>query len=376
MGLKTVCIVALLLGADLAQADLGPGGPAPMTALSQEADLIIVATLQSVVASPAEGDVVQLAVRGVLRGSAGSLEVTAVFSQPDYDLGLVGPRTPGPKSGLLPGSWVGRTGVWFLQSGSPYYQVIPTSYGSHNAIDAFLPVANPDVPGPPPGTVVQEVLWYLMQWYLSLPNPNNGDDQRIFMSLGLAAPADSLAADSLLINSGLADQTAVWIEMLLRLNSDSAVSALVSNIGVIQASSKFTRVLSDFGLFYHPKGEGALPALQNLLSQHLAIPGMDLALGTALARIGTKNVLPSMAEMLDSQDPQAQLRAASFFANFAMFADANGNIPGTQVSGPFDSVAGRANTPKRGSAETPAEYAQFWKAWWSTNRAALGFPTP
>jgi hypothetical protein len=247
---------------------------------------------------------------------------------------------------------------------------------AYSAADAFLPVANGNDTGAPQSTMVQQVLWYQAQWYLSLAKPGNGDDMRVFNSLGSAAPADFLFADSLLLNSGLPDQVAVGIEAGLQRNSDDAVSALATYIDVAKASAKFTRLLGAFDLFYHPKGEGALPALQYLLSQHLAIPGLDSALATALARSGSKNVLPSRAEMLDSQDPQAQLRAASFFCNFAMFGDANGNIPGTQSPGHFDSVGGRANTPKRSSMETPAEYAQFWNAWWSTNRAALGFPTP
>jgi hypothetical protein len=103
---------------------------------------------------------------------------------------------------------------------------------------------------------------------------------------------------------------------------------------------------------------------------------MDSAAGSLLQRIGGKVILPIMAQLLDSPDPDAQLRTASFFASFALFADKDGSIAGTGAAGPFYSELARAQMPRRNSRETPTQYAQFWKNWWRENYSKLGFSNP
>lgn len=372
MGCLAIGRAAVFLCCGIAYGGLVVGGPAPLTETAQKADIVVVATIRSI-SNNSQGDVIQLAVHDILRGSAGTMRLAVVLAQPAPmnadDLYVA--------SGLLPRNWVGRSGVWFLQTSSPYYRVLPTALGAYSAADAFIPVTDAGIDAQAPaGTAAQRVLWYQMRWYLSLPAPNNWDDARVFASLDRADLPDSLAAANLLIDSGKADQVAVGIEAELRRNSDDAITALAKNIGLLGASAKLPRVIGGLSLFYHPKTDAALPALQNLWSQHVSVPGIDAGLATAMARIGTKNALPTMAALLDSQDPQAQLRAASFFSQFALFADSNGNLPGTHVTGPLASFAVNANTPRRGSTETPAEYAQFWKAWWADHREALGFSAP
>ncbi len=80
-----------------------------------------------------------------------------------------------------------------------------------------------------------------------------------------------------------------------------------------------------------------------------------------------------MALLLESNDPQAQLRASWFFGYFAIFTDKNGNISGTNMAGPYDSPSVHQQMPSQNSTETPAQYAQFWKTWWAQNQASLGF---
>lgn len=80
-----------------------------------------------------------------------------------------------------------------------------------------------------------------------------------------------------------------------------------------------------------------------------------------------------MALLLDSPDPQAQPRADWFFGYYTLFADAGGNILGTQVIGPLSSSATRQNMARSKSSLPVAQYTTFWKAWWSQNRASLGF---
>jgi hypothetical protein len=358
-------IAVLMVSAVLVHAGL-TGGTVSVAALGQQSDLIVVATIESIAGNP-QGDVVQLRAIRAIKGTLASTHVTVVVPQPGEG---------SPKAGLLPVDWVGRTGVWFLKTGSPFYEVNTLVGGGYNATDAFLPVTPAALEPPATSTAAQQLLWYQMQWYLSLPKPGNGDDARVLVSLGTADSADSLAAAKLLIASGSPDHVAVGIEATIWRDSADAFSLLAANLDLLQRSPKFPRLLGDISLARRPASEADLPALLSIPARHLTIPGLDLALANALTHIGTRNAVAAVAQLLDSPDPQAQLRAASFFADYALFADANGNPSTTQVAGPFDSVEGRAHAPRQGSAVSPAEYAQFWKSWWAANRTALGFPAP
>ena len=205
---------------------------------------------------------------------------------------------------------------------------------------------------PPVDSKDSQLLRYAVRWYQSLKIPTPGDDARLFKSL---------------------DSAAVGIAVSIPLGSEDAVNMLCDQIEFLASSPKLHRLLDALGMYYQPRNTGAVPALLHISALHVAIPGMDAAVGSALQKIGTRSVLPAMAELLDSHDPKAQIRAASFFANFAMFADEHGNIPGGVVPGPLASAATAANTPRQDSGESPSKYAQFWKVWWSLHRAEPGF---
>jgi hypothetical protein len=126
-------------------------------------------------------------------------------------------------------------------------------------------------------------------------------------------------------------------------------------------------------------------ALEKLAALHSDVPGLDDAIGTALAAgVGdgfmsamspprSKANLHAMMLLLDSKDSAARLRAARFFAHFAQFADANGGIPGTAVAGLFASAETRRFDPSEGLTMSSTRYAQFWKEWCTQNRRQLGF---
>ncbi|HSW49781.1 MAG TPA: hypothetical protein VLH09_06370, partial [Bryobacteraceae bacterium] len=100
-----------------------------------------------------------------------------------------------------------------------------------------------------------------------------------------------------------------------------------------------------------------------------------------LRKIGTRAIVPAMVEFLDSQDPTAQLHAARFLSDYALFADAKGKVPVLEPGrgrtfGPWRTEAVHEYTPSRDSTKTPQEYAGFWKSWWAENKAKLGFTGP
>ncbi len=80
-----------------------------------------------------------------------------------------------------------------------------------------------------------------------------------------------------------------------------------------------------------------------------------------------------MALLLDSTDSQAQLRAVGFFVQFTVFARADGTMPESGPSGPFWTPDTQAHQAGRDARFTTAEIVSFWKSWWLTHKAQLGF---
>ncbi|HEX5432058.1 MAG TPA: hypothetical protein VFW83_08835 [Bryobacteraceae bacterium] len=142
----------------------------------------------------------------------------------------------------------------------------------------------------------------------------------------------------------------------------------------MRSSPKFFYICRAIGLYYKPHNESSISVLKQLVDLHSSAPGLDDAVASALRKIGTKDIVPVVAELLDSQDPQAQLRAASFFGFYSLFADAKGDVvQGNLVKGPFATADTRQYTPRSGSSLTPSQYASFWKTWWLQNSSRLGF---
>jgi hypothetical protein len=187
------------------------------------------------------------------------------------------------------------------------------------------------------------------------------------------APQDSLtAANSLIGSLAVADQI-LGLTAAIGLGSDSAVTALSASLNVVGMSPKFYLITDALAILYQPHGAASIPVLKQIIDQHSTAPGIDAAAGTALSKIVVKQTLPVMAELLNSSDPTAQLRAASFFGFFALFSDSSGNIPGGGPMGPFATNQTRQYTPRTNSGITPRQYAQFLQQWWAQNHALLGF---
>jgi hypothetical protein len=123
---------------------------------------------------------------------------------------------------------------------------------------------------------------------------------------------------------------------------------------------------------YQPHGAASIPALKQIIDQHSAVPGIDAAAGSALSKIVVRQTLPVMAELLNSSDPTAQLRAASFFSLFTLFADSSGNVSGGGPMGPFATDQTRQYTPRANSGITPQQYSAFWQQWWAQNHNVFG----
>ena len=222
----------------------------------------------------------------------------------------------------------------------------------------------------------------MVLWYRSLDHSRELDDNPFLSSFepwnaDSPTPQQVISAVQPLIASSSLREQIVGLTAALRVGSTNALNTVIGEIPALQSQPQFLAITTAIGLYPKYKGQSWIAPLQQLVALHTAAPGVDVAALGALRTIGTPAILPVMAELLDSQDPQAQLGAASYFGTFSLLANTQGEISSSApIIGPFATADTRAFTPRAGSATTPAQYVAFWKTWWSQNQAQLGFPAP
>ena len=250
---------------------------------------------------------------------------------------------------------------------------MPLAEGDYSWSDAFLPVNLEDWPANQ-GTLQQQALQAVVNLYMHpRPGATGIGIFGLFVNLQYADRQDALGVADRLIASTDEKQHIVGLAAAIRLGSADALKLLSTEAEKLGPNPSFSLITSAIQLYYVPSGPSPLGPLEELIRLRSAAPGLDDAVAYALARVGTKAVLPLMAELLDSRDPQAQSRACFFFTRFAIFADKGGNISGDHAAGPFYSEAVRTHQPGRDPSKKPADYAAFWKAWWLEHRGQLGF---
>lgn len=337
----------------------------PVTALGQTFSVVVIGALASVEKVPAAGRfMLALNVAQVLKGQIGASTVMATLVPGDaYVL---------PPS--LPDSLAGQTGIWFLSQSPAGYEVIPSQAGQFLPEDLFLPLTSSLAAATFPGSIEQQLLQYVVGWYQSLPNPTVRDDMKCLAALepGPTSPQDALAAADLLIGSPAVNSEVVGLTAAIGMGSDDAVAALSSLLGAVGSSPRLYLVTGALAIGYQPHGAASIPVLKQIIDQHSSAPGVDAAAGAALSKIVVKQTLPVMAELLNSSDPAAQLRAASFFGLFSLFADRSGLVSGGGPSGPFATSQTRLYTPREDSGITAQEYSAFWQQWWAQNHSLFG----
>jgi hypothetical protein len=140
----------------------------------------------------------------------------------------------------------------------------------------------------------------------------------------------------------------------LRAESADAMTQVVNEISTLRSNPRFDEIMFAIGAYPVQGVPGSkspqwIAPIARMLSMP-EIPGMDASLAGALYRIGTPEIWPLIAAVLDSKDPTAQAIAVRTIAMRAP--------PGIAAAGSHGSTA---------------EDVEFWKAWWAQNRATLGF---
>ena len=345
----------------------------PITDLGRSADLVTFAKVDQVLlagGATSPDIVLQLQLLRTLKGAAPSSTVVAAVS-------AFSQHSPGPLS--VSGSFVGSTGIWFLKGGTGNYRILPRAKFAYDASDLFLPLSGVGDSDAGPGDLDDLLLGFQVRWYQSLTDPTWMDDNMLLSSFehwsaDSPHPKQVLSAVAPLMKSSSPAQHAVGLAAALRAGSTDAMSEVIDELAVLRSNSRLGLILGAIGMY--PKDASSIPLLQRIVGLHSDIPGVDAAAAGALRRIGTKAILPTMADLLDSKDPDAQLAVAAFLGFFTLFADAQGETYADSPLGPFATAQTRAITPRAGSSMTASEYAGSWKVWWSEHRAQLGFPAP
>ena len=365
-----VIMTFVLLGA-LSSAHGGVYAPLPMTTLQQQADLIVLAAVQQVVNGTGGQQTISLQIQRTLQGSPTSTSVIAEIAPP-ADPALKFPN------GVLSKDAVGRTGVWFLKLLGSDFQVLPIIKGTYvRDADIYIPVpVSGDSVQPVDGkTINQQLLAYAVQAYIATTGPGGLAENLLSPSLLSASPQDAVEAVEPLLRSASVDHRVFGLSVAIRVGSDSAISSLVSDVAQLRESKKFPLIVSAIK-GCPPHGEASVAVLKQLIGLN---SGLEGAAAAALAKVQSRSVMPVMISLLDSPEEEAVLRAATFCGFYALFADTKGNLNLAQngsLTGPWSNTETKAHTPSSRSPLTSAQYAQFWKAWWSQNRQALGFVEP
>lgn len=340
----------------------------PITALGETADVVVLATVEQTATDDATfQSTVGLEVQSVLKG-----QPTGTVLQVSL------PPSTLPSHGKYVASALrGVSGLWFLKSDGGTLQVLTTVTGGYLPGESFLPV---DTTLPTPqGTLNQKLLAYLMAWYATAPNdPSRDAGLKAMFEPGRVGVQDVSRADLAAVAQGLVSSVSAPTHLMglvvsVQIDLPGSLGAALSEVSTLQSQPNFPSLLRAIAWYSHDPSE--IPVLSQAVAQHTNIAGLDEALGAALAKfvVGQRAVVPAMATLLDSQDPNAVLRAARFFGMYAVLADAQGNVSGGAAIGPFSTADTRHFTPRDGDMLTPEQYSDFWKQWWAVNLLKLGF---
>jgi hypothetical protein len=353
-----------------------PPGPAqiysPISALAQDADLVAVATIDRVVETPSPTArdrtlTVQLRLSQILRGQTSSTTVLATLAETC----LVGFWSGPGHICVSTAGMAGLTGLWLLKAEEGGYRILPIQRVTHSALGLFLPLPVPSSNAPQPAEIDSLLFAYQVRWIQSIEGPLNlQDEDRLYAAFGpwlKARPNQDhvLAAIAPLLASPLPRQHAMGLVIALQAESADALTQVVDEIATLRSNPRFSEIVFAIGASPPNGVPGSkspqwIAPIRRLIALHLDIAGLDASAAAVLYRVGTPETWPLIVSLLDSKDPNAQMIAVRTIAirlPAAMATDeTHRHTPGT-VGPPI----------------TTGQYVEFWKTWWSQNRASLGF---
>ncbi len=337
--------------------------PRSLIDLEQSADLIVVADAAAEF-HPGAPESFSLGVRRVVKG----------------DPALSGERITVNSSVV---QYAAGAGIWFLKQAPTGWQLFPVFDGDVPFFETFFPGPT----GPLSGT-----------WTYSADAPLS---EKLASELGAAIEdANPAPAQFIFLENGLLDQLKSPVVQLLyqRLSMSAAPAQREAGLaGLIRAensaaltaaartSSEFREnglLLSTIQREFRATDANSVAALGRIASSPNLSPPFRQAVAHALAAIHTKAALPYLATLLDDSDPALRIEALGGMGSFAngLAVQTPGNVPTLAwlqmpADAPYKTAETLANfgVGRLAIERNESAYLSFWKAWWSQNRAGLGY---
>ena len=343
----------------------------PIAGLARDADFVAIGTIERATQTPGVKATdrtltLELRLGQVLIGHSSSPTVSATVAEQCYAGGSGGGHTCIFTTEM---EMVGLTGLWLLKGGDGAYQIIPVEQAAHSATGLFLSDPGPLDAAVPPVDVDSLLLACEVKWIQSLDAPATSQDIAIYRAFGPSGQTQpnrehALAAIAPLLALSSPAQHAIGLVIALQAESADAMTQVVDEISTLRSNPRFDEIMFAIGAYPTGGVPGSkspqwIAPIARLIAMP-EIPGMDASLAGALYRIGTPETWPLIVAMLDSKDPTAQLIAMRTISM---------RVPRDMAT----AETHRFYPGMPGSPGPTSEYVEFWKAWWTQNRAALGF---
>jgi hypothetical protein len=350
-----------------------PAAPASIKRLSENADLIAVATsLQGAQVGSQVSFV--LAIERVLKGSV----------LPGATVHASWTTTDDP--GALQMQLLAVRGLWFLKSdGGSNYNIMPTAVGHATINDVCVSVPAGDVRARFAYTNSMAVPDKIaLELAASAEAVANGEIKSLLLirpaSSG-ASPGGLTTAHRLLVQSSVPRTRAIGYQGLLLQNDRSALEEVEQQATSLAQANAVALIAASIGDNYRnadPAGIAVLGRMATAGPRSPLLPFKSSA-ARALAWIHSRESLPILAEMLS--DPDSAIRTYGV-GGLAMFAN---NEPSQAASSLSTAPAAPIYQPWYRTSETAshstmsaqilvqheAEYIGFWTKWWQDNQADI-----
>lgn len=340
--------------------------PLPIGAAFDRADLVVFAQKSTLARGPDGTVSVTLLLVKALKGMPMAGSITAVIGTNGMLRATLNPESSIERS---------ATHLWFLKAhqtnGS--YIVIPLVEGDFYWDDLFWDIDEAEWPSS--GTLREQSLDAVVNAYL---RPSRGrkriSDLALLVNLQNAEGAQCNSRAEYLASRTENKNRVLGIAAGLACGADWALEKLGRELTALKTEVSFEQITNALRWHFRPIDTSSLRQIEELIRLRTDAPGLDDSIAASLTRVNSKSVLPLFAQLLDSRDANAQLRAASFFAHFTRFADMGGNISPDQRIGPWHTDETKAAAPGRDSRTSNADIVAFWRAWWKKNRTKIPIP--
>jgi hypothetical protein len=344
-----------------------PADSGPSDILAERADAIVVAEVTSGKVTNNSFDFVVAVTRSVKGGFVPGESVHVV--------GQVGRSADR--------SFHGNFGLWFLKvTGDGSFQLLPVRQGGWFETSAYFPLAKTASPETRSGFLAPATAGDRVALELGAAVQSYSDGQQLFtLSLGLlemdGTPVISSVFRALASNPDpqirFVGLTGLWLD-----NGDvPALTEIANNMDLLPS----LHVKTFLGRSICGARETD-PAVIRLLGKLTASPTTQECAAMALMYIHTREALPFLAQLLDSDNPATR---ESAMRGLSRFVD---NLPPAADSDPMigkdliPSGPARYKTPETTkyslsktllvqAAFSEAAYLQFWRSWWDTTGKAL-----